>query len=116
LDKITILEIKFAQLTLPSAVANVRHELELLQKIAVQAPDPEGRLAVLKPALKAINQRLWVVENQIRAKEASKHFDPEFVELARSIYRLNDERGRLKYEINLLLKSDLIEEKQYASY
>ncbi len=113
LDKITILEIKSERLTSPAGLANVRHELQALCEIAAEIA---GRLAALKAALKTVNQALWDVENQIRAKEASKSFDQEFVELARSVYRLNDQRGLLKRELSLLLKSGLIEEKQYTPY
>ncbi len=116
LDKITILEIKSERLTSPAGLANVRHELQALCEIAAGIADHEGRLAALKAALKTVNQALWDVENQIRAKEASKSFDQEFVELARSVYRLNDQRGLLKRELSLLLKSGLIEEKQYTPY
>jgi hypothetical protein len=63
-----------------------------------------------------LNERLWHIENEIREKEARKVFDQEFVELARSIYRINDQRSLLKREINLLLDSDLIEEKEYPFY
>jgi|SRR5436305_2682871 hypothetical protein len=116
LDKLTILEIKAERVTVPSALANIRRELELLSDIANRATDSEGKLPGLKLALKAVNEKLWDIENQIREKEAHQRFDREFVELARSVYRNNDQRGRLKREINLLLKSELVEEKQYASY
>ena len=116
MDKLTILEIKAERVTVPSALANIRRELELLSDIANRATDSEGKLPGLKRALKAVNEKLWDIENQIREKEAEKRFDREFVELARSVYHNNDQRGRLKREINLLLKSELIEEKQYASY
>ena len=70
----------------------------------------------MKQALKAVNEKLWDIENQIRAKEAESAFDRQFIELARSVYVNNDERARLKREINMLLKSELVEEKQYTSY
>src|SRR6266699_5328024 len=90
LDKITILEIKSERLTSPAGLANVRHELQALCEIAAEIADHEGRLAAWKAALKTVNQALWDVENQIQAKEASKSFDQEFVELARSVYRSGD--------------------------
>ena len=113
--QITILEIKSDQLSSPAALANVRHELHLLYGIVEGIADRK-RLTALKTALKSVTRKLWDIENQIRAKEANKLFDQEFVELARSVYRLNDQRGQLKREINLLLKSELVEEKQYAPY
>jgi hypothetical protein len=70
----------------------------------------------LKDQLSAVNQALWDSEDRIRAKEASKLFDQEFVELARSIYANNDQRGSLKRQINALLNSEIVEEKQYTSY
>ena|SRR5438093_1188731 len=116
LDKITILEIKSERLTSPTALMNVRHELELLSGIADGVADDRGKLPALKTTLKKVNGELWTIEDRIRAKEANQLFDREFVELARSVYRNNDRRGRLKREINLLLGSELIEEKQYAPY
>jgi Family of unknown function (DUF6165) len=116
LDKITILEIKSERLTSPTAVMNVRHELELLSGIAHGVTVRDPRLPALKTALKKVNDELWMIEDRIREKEAKQLFDGEFVELARSVYRNNDRRGQLKREINVLLNSDLIEEKQYAHY
>jgi hypothetical protein len=116
IDKVTILEIKSTRLTSPAALENVLHELQLLSSIVDEVKDPSGQLQALKAALKQLNERLWNIENEIREKESRKIFDQEFVELARSIYRTNDHRGLLKRKINLLLHSDLIEEKEYASY
>jgi hypothetical protein len=116
LDKITILEIKSERLISRAALANVRHELELLSGIADGAADRDQTLLALKTALKKINEELWAIEDRIREKEAMQLFDHEFIELARSVYRNNDLRGQLKREINRLLKSDLVEEKQYTQY
>ncbi len=66
--------------------------------------------------LPAVNRRLWDIEDDIRRKEASQTFDAEFVELARAVYRNNDERSRIKRAINELLGSGIIEEKQYVGY
>lgn len=116
IDKITILEIKSERLTSPTALTNVGRELQLLSGIADEIADHPGKLAALRAALKNANERLWDIENQIRGKEACKLFDQEFVELARSVYRINDERGLLKREINLLLNSELTDEKEYTRY
>jgi len=70
----------------------------------------------LKQRLKSVNETLWEIEDKIRAKEAVKTFDHVFIELARSVYMTNDKRGDLKRQINLLLNSELIEEKQYTPY
>ena len=115
IDKITILEIKSERLTTPAALQNVQHELRLLGNVISElAPPP--RLLELKADLRAVNQRLWEIENAIRGKEAQKLFDEEFIELARSVYIINDERGRIKRNINLLLNSRIVEEKQYLRY
>jgi hypothetical protein len=115
-DKITILEIKTERLSSESARENVRRELARL--IAIWEPVEREQRAVvpLKESLKRANETLWQIEDDIREKEAQKCFDNEFVSLARAIYRTNDERSRLKREINVLLKSEIIEEKQYSAY
>jgi len=116
IDKITILEIKSERLTTQEALQNVQHELRLLGNVASELVPPPPRLLELKANLRAVNQRLWEIENAIRGKEAQKLFDEEFIELARSVYIMNDERGRIKRNINLLLNSRIIEEKQYLRY
>jgi hypothetical protein len=116
LDKITILRIKNARMRDASKLANVRHELALLESIwraAVTAP--EGVRAD-EQALEAVNQRLWVIEDEIRACEAARDFGPRFIELARSVYIENDERAAIKKRINLALGSTLVEEKSYQPY
>lgn len=116
IDKITILEIKLANISDPEKRANVRLEHETL---SVAAPDDvvrDERIAVLRAELKAVNSELWRIEDDIRAKERARMFDEQFIDLARSVYRTNDRRAALKREINLLTKSRLIEEKSYAKY
>ena len=115
IDKMTILEIKQQRLSSAEAIDNVRRELVALNKVLASTAVPEG-LAALKRALKTVNEKLWDIENRIRAKEAASAFDHQFIELARSVYVNNDERAKLKREINRLLKSELVEEKQYTSY
>ena len=115
IDKITILEIKSERLISETALQNVRQELAALRQFAVEAVrNPE--VAALKAELKRINETLWEIEDDIRAKEAAKSFDDEFVRLARAVYHNNDERGRVKRKINVALKSDITEEKQYSAY
>ena len=63
-----------------------------------------------------MNRRLWDIEDAIRRKEAAAEFDAAFIELARAVYRSNDERSRIKRAISELLGSDIIEEKQYVGY
>ena len=115
-DKLTILEIKAQRLTAPTAVANVRKELTALQSVLQRLQPRPAELDALKAQLKSVNQSLWDVEDQIRAKEAAQSFDRGFIELARAVYFNNDQRARLKREINVLLKSELVEEKQYTDY
>jgi hypothetical protein len=116
IDKLTILEIKSERLASEGARSNVRRELELISLLANEAGAREPRLAALRSELKRVNERLWQIEDDIRAKEAQKTFDAEFVALARAVYHNNDERGRLKQQINALLQSDITEEKQYSPY
>jgi Family of unknown function (DUF6165) len=113
LDKIAILEIKTHRLRAPEARANAEHERDLLQQAAAALP---FAVAELQAALRAVNARLWRIEDRIREHEAGGDFGPGFVALARAVYRENDERGRIKHAINRRLRSALVEEKQYSSY
>jgi hypothetical protein len=113
LDKISILEIKADRLRAPEAVANTARELGLLREAAGALT---AETAPLRAALLAVNIRLWRIEDEIRAKEAAGDFGPGFVALARAVYRENDERGRIKQALNRLLRSELVEEKQYSAY
>jgi len=115
IDKITILEIKISRLTDAQAQANAAKELSLLREIAAPAL-ARGDLVALVTKLKALNETLWDVEDRIRDHERAGNFDSGFIALARSVYRHNDERGRLKREISLALGSTLIEEKSYKPY
>jgi Family of unknown function (DUF6165) len=115
IDKITILEIKVERLESDAARANAAHELGLLQQIAGPVL-ARGDIAELVTRLKAVNQALWEIEDRIREHERSGTFDAAFIELARSVYHRNDERGAVKRELNLALGSGLIEEKSYKPY
>ena len=112
LDRISILHIKVERLRDPDGRANAGRELALLRPLAAGA---QG-VAELSAALLAVNTRLWRIEDLIREKEAARDFGPEFVALARAVYRENDERGRIKQAINRVLRSALVEEKQYSAY
>jgi hypothetical protein len=114
IDKIAILEIKVQRLRRPEARASAARQLAALQAACAGAASPE--LDRLATALRRVNLRLWDIEDAIREKEARQDFGPDFVALARSVYRSNDERARLKREIDRLLGSDLTEEKQYTPY
>ena len=112
LDKIAILRIKTQRLRAPEARANAAKELTALQ----QAADCPPGTVELEAALIAVNTRLWRIEDLIREKEATGDFGPAFVVLARAVYHENDERGRIKQALNHVLKSALLEEKQYSPY
>jgi hypothetical protein len=116
IDKVTILEIKLQRLKSKKAQENVRLELGTLNSIANDILSRRPDLEPLKQQMKSVNEVLWDIEDRIRAKEASKSFDRQFIELARSVYINNDKRGDLKRQINVLLNSELVEEKQYTHY
>jgi tetratricopeptide (TPR) repeat protein len=111
-DRLTILEIKSVRISVAAARENIGRELEVVRKIAERAL--AGRVVALASQLKSINEELWDIETQIRAKESSGTFDDEFVALARSVYKKNDERARIKREISIALGSELLEEKSYS--
>ena len=114
-DKISILEIKAARIAEPEKLANVDRELTALLACASAQPTvPE--LADLRLHLRRVNEMLWDIEDRIREKEHEQAFDADFVELARSVYHRNDERAKIKRQINELLQSGLIEEKSYSAY
>ncbi len=116
IDKITILEIKFEKILDVSKRMNVGRELEALSISLEQNIIISTELAALKLNLKKVNEVLWDIEDDIRSCERKSDFGPIFVKLARSVYFQNDRRAALKKEINILLGSDIIEEKSYAKY
>lgn len=116
LDKITILEIKVERITDEAKLRNVKVELALLTQTWGQSSVDHNAVLALRQTLKKINQALWDIEDRIRIKEAKKEFDQEFVDLARSVYIQNDQRAAAKKEINVLLGSQIVEEKSYAEY
>lgn len=116
LDKIAILQIKSERMDDPAKLANVRNELSALEKTWMVHPAAGGDIAKLRAELKAVNERLWEIEDDIRMKERAQAFDDDFVRLARSVYIENDERARIKKAINLQLGSTYLEEKSYADY
>jgi hypothetical protein len=116
LDKITILRIKAARIRDAAKVANVRRELELLERTWGESPYGREDVARDAAALQAVNERLWDIEDRIRDKERAGAFDAAFIELARAVYIENDERAAIKKRINLALGSAIVEEKSYAAY
>ncbi|WP_287595693.1 DUF6165 family protein [Thermomonas sp.] len=116
LDKIAILQIKSERMTAPAKLANVRAELSALEKTWMAHPAAGRDIVTLRAELKAVNERLWVIEDDIRLKEKAQAFDEEFIQLARSVYFQNDIRARVKKDINLALGSAYVEEKSYQDY
>ena len=116
LDKIAILQIKTERMRDAAKVANVRRELDALESSWSAHPASHSDIAALRAQLKAVNERLWVIEDDIRICEKNQDFGAEFVRLARAVYFENDERARIKRDINLALGSQLVEEKSYEDY
>ena len=116
IDKITILEIKLERIDDAAKRANVQLEWDVLTASRDSHIPGSDSLGSLTAQLKSINEKLWEIEDDIRACEREKDFGDTFVQLARSVYITNDERARLKREINDLLGSSLVEEKSYEAY
>lgn len=116
LDKISILQIKSERITDVAKLANVRKELSALEQTWMAHPAAVKDVARLRAQLKAVNERLWEIEDRIRLKEKAQAFDEEFIGLARSVYFENDTRARIKKDINLALGSAYVEEKSYEDY
>ena len=116
LDKITILRIKAARISDAGKVANVRHELTLLEQTWRDSGATRVDLSAEEAALTHVNEKLWVIEDEIRDEERAKRFTEKFVELARAVYFTNDERAAIKKRVNTLLGSTIVEEKSYQQY
>jgi hypothetical protein len=115
IDKITILKIKAATMEDEAKLKNVKRELRELQH-TLDDTGLEVDLEYLTEKLHSENRNIWVTEDMIRKKEAAQEFDEEFIELARNVYFRNDERARIKREINERTSSNIVEEKEYVSY
>lgn len=116
LDKITILEIKSERISDTAKLANVRRELEVLAETWAAAVPDESAIEGLRQQLKAVNQSLWDIEDEIRDCERARNYGEKFIELARGVYFTNDKRAELKKDINLALGSRYVEEKSYQDY
>jgi len=116
IDKITILEIKQINITSATALGNVNKELDYLNDILNNNSEIIERISNLKEQLLVINKSLWQIEDDIREKDLKQEFDNTFIELARKVYRLNDQRANLKKSINQVLNSELLEEKSYKNF
>ena len=116
IDKITILRIKSERIEDEAKLKNVRTELDILNATLAKDVPASDELSRLDAALQAVNEELWEIEDDIRDCERAGDFGPEFIRLARAVYVTNDKRAALKKEINLLLGSNIVEEKSYAAY
>jgi hypothetical protein len=116
LDKITILRIKSQRMSDAAKVANVRLELQALEATWAESAYSKIDIEADVAALLRVNERLWVIEDDIRDKERAQAFDAEFIRLARAVYFENDERAAIKRRINSTLGSSLVEEKSYRDY
>lgn len=115
-DKLVILEIKAERIEDATKRANVVHERDLLRDTVANEVPGSVKLNELTAALKHVNELLWVIEDDIRDCERARDFGARFVELARAVYVTNDKRAALKKDINLLVGSDIVEEKSYKAY
>jgi hypothetical protein len=113
IDRLTILDIKSERVDDPVKLRNIERERAALRQIWCDSVYLGASIEGEQRELMLVNAELWEVEERIRMKEQRGEFDREFIALARSIYRLNDRRARVKRAINLKVGSDLIEEKSY---
>jgi hypothetical protein len=117
LDKITILVIKSKMITDPIKLKNINNELdELISFLDLVEYESNVIVNSLIKELQSINEKLWVIEDKLRDKEKLKEFDDEFIQLARDVYFTNDERARIKKNLNEVTNSKLVEEKSYQKY
>jgi hypothetical protein len=115
IDKLSILQVKKLKITNPEGLKYVSEEFELLynqSEIYLQVHEIKS----LYESLTEVNSDLWDVEDKLRVFESEKKFDEEFIDLARKVYYTNDERFRLKNEINLITLSKIREVKDYKPY
>ena len=113
IDKITILEIKKIKITDSKKLKEVDKELVSLNKTMKDFIKDASVIVNLKEKLKEINLKLWDIEDGKRNAEKNSDFGNKFIELARNVYKFNDERARIKSEINLILNSNIREVKSH---
>lgn len=112
LDKFSILEIKKGEIKNLEKLKNIENEYTILKEIVEQILSIDHELY---KKLFETNKKLWKIEDDIRICERNADFGPQFIELARSVYLVNDERAEIKKKINILTKSHIVEEKSYES-
>ena len=116
IDKMTILEIKKEKISDKNSLDIINKEYSSLEESVKKDVKINNEIKKLWVELKNINLKLWEIEDGIRLCEKNKKFDGKFVELARSVYKCNDIRSKLKLQINQLSGSNLQEVKQYTKY
>ena len=112
-DKLTIIEIKLSKITDPTKLANIRNEYEVVNQAMSTIMEKSHPLY---RQLYEINSQLWVIEDHIRDLERAKDFGDDFIQTARSVYFINDNRSDVKRKINEVTGSKLFEEKSYEEY
>ena len=112
-DKITILEIKKEKISNKEKLVDVEKELNSLNDTVGKFIPNQSNISKHINDLKEINLKLWDIEDGKRAAEKEKKFDDKFIELARNVYKLNDERAKIKLAINMALGSNIKEVKSY---
>ena len=113
IDKITILEIKKEKISNKEKLVEVSKELFSLNETLKKSINDESKILSFKNDLKNINLKLWDIEDGKRLAEKNRQFDEKFIELARSVYKFNDERAKIKLAINNALGSNIKEVKSY---
>ena len=113
IDKITILEIKKTKINDGEKLKNIEKELSSLNETFKKVIPELSEIKILIDKLKSINLKLWDIENAKRLAEKNNNFDEKFIELSRSVYKNNDERAKIKLEINNILGSNIKEVKSH---
>ena len=116
LDKISILEIKQDKIKDPNKLAFINSEHSILKDQLEKNVQSSSQLEQLFNSLKQINAKLWVIEDEKRQCEKDKDFGEKFIKLSRDVHFLNDDRAKIKLEINNLTGSKIKEIKEYTSY
>ena len=113
IDKITILEIKKAKISNNEKLLDIEKELLSLNNTMKKFIPEDGKILKFKDELRSINLKLWDIEDGKRIAEKNNNFDSKFIELARNVYKFNDERAKIKFKINQLLGSNIKEVKSH---
>ena len=116
LDKISILEIKKDKIKDPEKLEFIKNELSLLREEFKNNVKSDSKIDKLYQSLKIINLRLWTIEDDKRKCEKEKDFGENFIKLSRDVHILNDDRAKIKLEINNLTGSKIKEVKEYTNY